>query len=83
MRVSGGVATAFLVEERCAGGVDASAEKFPSLVERQSAELDPGQRLRPTRALECGGEALRRLARTERHGSEHGRRGRPAQQRVE
>ena len=62
-----GVAAALLVEDGCAGGVDPFAEKLSSLIRRQSAELDPGQRRRTMRPLERGCETLRRLAGAERH----------------
>ena len=56
-----GVATALLVEDGCAGGVDPLAEELLSLIRRQSAELEPGQHRRTTRPLEGGRKTLRSL----------------------
>jgi hypothetical protein len=54
-----------------------------SLIRRQSAELEPGQHRRTTRPFEGGCKTLRGLAGAERNCREHGRCGRPAQQRTE
>ena len=59
------------------------AEKLSSLIRRQGAELDPGQRRRTMRPLECCRKRSGVWRGRSATADQHGRRRRPAQQRAE
>ncbi len=77
------VAAALLVESGCSGAVNRFTEELARLAACQSADLDATKGPRAVRSLERGGDALRRLARSDSEPDEHGRGRRPAQQRTE
>ena len=77
------VAAALLVESGRGGAFDRVAEKLPSLAARQRADFHAEQCPRAVRPLQRGGDALRRLTRSDSQRDEHGRGRRPSQQRAE
>ena len=75
-----GVAAGVFVEGVRASSSTASPRSSRASPRREGADLEASQRPRAMRALERGGDALRRLTRADRERHEHGSGRRPAQQ---